>query len=49
LGPFERVLKENYNYFVYMHRNRQVTWMQLGILIDGAWNRAASIQNVVFF
>jgi hypothetical protein len=25
LGPFERVLKENYNYFVYMHRNRQVT------------------------
>jgi hypothetical protein len=40
-------LKQDANGWVNTHKNRKVTRMQLGILIGGAWNRAASVASAV--
>jgi hypothetical protein len=47
LGPFKTFLKQDANCWVNTHQNRKVTRMRFGILIDGAWNRVASVANAV--
>lgn len=41
LSHFKTSLKENDNWFVCIHQNRKLTWIQLGILFDWMWNRVA--------
>jgi hypothetical protein len=40
-GPFKTFLKQDANHWVNNHQNRNVPRWQIGILIGGAWNRAA--------